>query len=832
MMKKWTTVLPYLQPLITLLGLYIFSSSFFLAKRSLPRTSTCQDAKSLLRETLGIIVDHDESLDCWMKPSVDKLVVLVVDALRFDFAEHSLPHSFGRRLQRKDAVLMRFVADPPTVTMQRLKGLTTGGLPTFAEISGNLGGGYVEEDSWIDLLWKKGFHLGFVGDDTWVDLFPSQWKEAHPFPSFNTRDLDTVDNGCLQYLPPLLDDLEKGELDVVVAHFLGVDHVGHTYGPHTEFMDQKLRQMDEILDATLSQLESSKSCILTLVFGDHGMTEDGNHGGGTPEEVNAALFVHASDACPTRYGSATELSQIDIVPTVSLAMGIPIPYANLGGLVPSLLPGVMDQNATLALALNAGQVWRYLTEYSANANRLPLKELDILLKDAVAAYKAALAPGGQDVSFAVASSKFKEFLDQATELGKRVWTRFDGSGMLMGGVLIGAMLIFSLFRLVDVSRLTRNRLKVEEGLTLLFAIFTCGVLTFGNSYIEKEQSITVFSLSILCISISTRLSMKRPHTVEPWLPLLLPIVARLHELLITGHGLDISIPLHSANHPLAFLAGITLLGYLRTRLTRHEHKFHVYIDLATLLFLIHSWWEKRQPDTERSGYASCRIALVLWVIGFLYAAYGVLAKRRDKLLVTLKVCIGIMIVTGPPAAASLILFCVQVWVLQQLKKQEVGSWPRRVVIKLLRLLTFVFFTGCAVRSGFLMATRHSTCLLCHQSRLRVQSASPIRSLYRHYRIQLFDGRILSVSQHVWMGIPWFAVGTRMEMVFVLSRIGNGYFVHLSIGHETTPHGVGSLCTSFSLCRNLPRSKLFWTASQSCGNKVITNCITAILFKHP
>lgn len=166
--------------------------------------------------------------------------------------------------------------------------------------------------------------------------------------------------------------------------------------------------------------------------------------------------------------------------------------------------------------------------------------------------------------------------------------------------------------------------------------------------------------------------MKRPHTVEPWLPLLLPIVARLHELLITGHGLDISIPLHSANHPLAFLAGITLLGYLRTRLTRHEHKFHVYIDLATLLFLIHSWWEKRQPDTERSGYASCRIALVLWVIGFLYAAYGVLAKRRDKLLVTLKVCIGIMIVTGPPAAASLILFCVQVWVLQQLKKQEVA----------------------------------------------------------------------------------------------------------------------------------------------------------------
>lgn len=719
-MAKLSTILPLLNPLITLLGLYIFSSSFFLAKKSLPRSSTCHDAQSLIHKTLGMVdfaFPDNESFDCWMKPSVDKLVIIVVDALRLDFAQYELPLSFGRRLQRKDATLLKFIADPPTVTMQRLKGLTTGGLPTFAEISGNLGGGYVEEDSWIDFLAQKGSRMGFVGDDTWVDLFPTQWKEAHPFPSFNTRDLDTVDNGCLEYLPPLLDDLEKGELDVVVAHFLGVDHVGHTYGPNTDFMHRKLHQMDEILDSTLSELESSKFCILTLVFGDHGMTEDGNHGGGTAEEVNAALFVHASDACPPRQGAVTELSQIDIVPTVSLALGIPIPYASIGGLVPSLLPGVADQNTTFALALNAAQVWRYLSEYSSQANRLPLNELGVLLQDAVMSYEEALASKGLAASFSTASIKFKTFLDEATLLGKRVWTRFDSNGMILGGILIGAMLLSSIVALVDVSRLTRTHLKMEEWLTVVFVAFTCGVLTFGNSYIENEQSIIAFAMSVLCIAISKRFWMKRAEAGDPWLPLLLPLLARCQELLITGHGTDPSIPMHTTHHSLAFLSCIMLLAYARTLLLGHEQKAHVRIDLATLAFLFLSWWEKRHPDANRNGYTLCRMALVLWVIGIVLAVYCVVARQQDRLLVTIKIGIGIMIVTGPSAAASLILVCLQVWILQQLNKQQQVSWhvnreSTGMALHRAKALSLPS-TDCSYRTSIPLAISHSTFFLCN-----------------------------------------------------------------------------------------------------------------------
>lgn len=143
---------------LCLFGLYWFTASFFLAKRSLAERSSCDEASTLLTEVLGLNAEEVSGLKssrvlsstsesrkgCWMDRKIDSLVILVVDALRFDFAYYNLPNSVGRRLKpdvaikegsnrtESSAKLFQFVADPPTVTMQRLKALTTGGLPTFA----------------------------------------------------------------------------------------------------------------------------------------------------------------------------------------------------------------------------------------------------------------------------------------------------------------------------------------------------------------------------------------------------------------------------------------------------------------------------------------------------------------------------------------------------------------------------------------------------------------------------------------------------------------------------------------------------------------------------
>ncbi|CAN0489330.1 unnamed protein product, partial [Scytosiphon promiscuus] len=55
------------------------------------------------------------------------------------------------------------------------------------------------------------------------------------------RDLHTVDDGVLSKLSA---ELASDDWDVLVAHFLGVDHVGHTFGPGSQAMEDKLDQMD------------------------------------------------------------------------------------------------------------------------------------------------------------------------------------------------------------------------------------------------------------------------------------------------------------------------------------------------------------------------------------------------------------------------------------------------------------------------------------------------------------------------------------------------------------------------------------------------------------
>ena len=105
-------------------------------------------------------------------------------------------------------------------------------------------------------------------------------------------------------------------------------------------MDKKLNQIDDALDVILSKIDEAKEvCQVAFVFGDHGMTEDGNHGGGTEDETNAALFAHFSPGCGDLISSLdiagseigshsqnafTSINQIDLVPTISFLLGLPV----------------------------------------------------------------------------------------------------------------------------------------------------------------------------------------------------------------------------------------------------------------------------------------------------------------------------------------------------------------------------------------------------------------------------------------------------------------------------------------------------------------------------
>jgi len=120
------------------------------------------------------------------------------------------------------SILLRLIADPPTTTLQRLKELTTGTLPTFIDISYNFIGYEIEEDNILNQLNKNFYqrNISLLGDDTWLALYPNiKFKNLYVYPSFDVHDLDTVDNGILQHLWNVIQHDEQ--YSFIIAHFLG-----------------------------------------------------------------------------------------------------------------------------------------------------------------------------------------------------------------------------------------------------------------------------------------------------------------------------------------------------------------------------------------------------------------------------------------------------------------------------------------------------------------------------------------------------------------------------------------------------------------------------------
>ena len=74
--------------------------------------------------------------------------------------------------------------------------------------------------------------LNNIRDDTWLKLFPDSFVRSDPTVSFFTTDTVEVDNNVTRHLSQELDPEYKHKFsqdwDVLVLHYLGLDHVGHT----------------------------------------------------------------------------------------------------------------------------------------------------------------------------------------------------------------------------------------------------------------------------------------------------------------------------------------------------------------------------------------------------------------------------------------------------------------------------------------------------------------------------------------------------------------------------------------------------------------------------
>ncbi|CAD5216413.1 unnamed protein product [Bursaphelenchus xylophilus] len=290
--------------LLSVLSVVIFSFGFFRQRNSLNgNESVCAEDRSKIR-------------------SNSKFVLVVIDAFAFEFV-NEYPEELKFLLNKSDRLFKAHV-QAPTVTLPRLKAIVSGTVPTYLDVIFNYATLEFKEDNWIKRAKDNGYRIRFYGDDTWLKMFPTAFDKYDGTVSFYVTDYTEVDNNVTRHLD--YDLSHQDEWEVMILHYLGLDHIGHSLGGKSEKIREKLKEMDGIVEDISMKLNGNYTMI---ILGDHGMTENGGHGGSEPRESYVPIIMKTNGMSDNR-GQVKLIEQVDVIPTISEILNLCIPLNNLG----------------------------------------------------------------------------------------------------------------------------------------------------------------------------------------------------------------------------------------------------------------------------------------------------------------------------------------------------------------------------------------------------------------------------------------------------------------------------------------------------------------------
>ncbi|KAF1811998.1 alkaline phosphatase-like protein [Eremomyces bilateralis CBS 781.70] len=448
----------------------------------------------------------------------DKLIFMVVDSLRSDFV-FSEPSGFSyvqSLIRSGDAIPFTGHATAPTITMPRVKAMTTGSVPSFLDVILNFAEAdtsstLADQDTWLLQLKKnKGGKLVFYGDDTWLKLFPNMFSRSDGTSSFFVSDFTEVDNNVTRHVP---EELGNTDWNALIMHYLGLDHIGHKAGPKSPNMIPKQKEMDGIVEQIYHAMQTQhhlQSSLLVLL-GDHGMNDGGGHGGSSAGETSPALVFMSPKLrrvgqlttrdCPIPFREDFDfygtVEQSDLAPTLAGLFGFPVPLNNLGVFIETFLPlwpngkdrlQLLKQNARQMLSL-VKETFRS-EDFEPSTKRDNCNDMDSEGAELACLWKEAEASG--DNERLVLSRRephleqafaFKKFCKRTQEVMSSTASNYNLTRMGAGIVLCLIAVTASLLTLLD----KRRGLSITDQLVFICVVVPYMALMFASSFVEEEQ---------------------------------------------------------------------------------------------------------------------------------------------------------------------------------------------------------------------------------------------------------------------------------------------------------------------------------------------------------
>ena len=273
------------------------------------------------------------------------------------------------------------------------------------------------------------------------------------------------------------------------------------------------------------------------------MTNDGNHGGATDDEINASLFVFSpknflkkdENIENGKEDSIESFPQIDFVPTFSFLLNIPTPYANLGRIIPNFFlrsslknyqiqisdflkknnekydPKILLEdgiNFLNVLHLNCWQIFNFISTYVESTNQFsssdlfPLQNLFSKCNENFEKIKKFASENEKEKLKLISKTilQYISFHSEAHLMCNSLWTVFKTDLMTLSTVLmfLVSIFIFSLifFDFSQFSNLFDNFFFFFSFFGSLFAVL------YSLLYLKGESMIiySIFGFSITSLS--------------------------------------------------------------------------------------------------------------------------------------------------------------------------------------------------------------------------------------------------------------------------------------------------------------------------------------------
>ncbi|KAL4914289.1 alkaline-phosphatase-like protein [Aspergillus aurantiobrunneus] len=478
------------------IAILVFSFGFFPYKPLIPGLATFEEPEDV-------------------PPKVfDKVVFMVVDALRSDFVySNNSGFLFTQSLIRSGAAIpFTAYAGSPTVTMPRLKAMTTGSVPSFLDVILNIAESdtsstLAHQDTWLAQIKAKGEQLSMYGDDTWLKLFPEMFARTDGTTSFFVSDFTEVDTNVTRHIP---NELIRDDWSALIMHYLGLDHIGHKSGPQSSYMIPKQHEMDSIVKQVYRAIEQEGHLRSTLFIlcGDHGMNDAGNHGGSSTGETSPALLFISPKLQALEVGRESPVDavdglhyyrvvdQTDITPTLAGLLGLPIPLNSFGVFIPELLD-LWDHGAQRVQLLveNSKQLLGTLKEtfptrdfeevtipascYSDSQGGL--EKVHCSWARAQALLHQRDVADGSNIQPEIELTLL-HFLRSSQDVMSGAASNYDLRYLALGICITGFAVLFSLPATYRV--LSRYQIP---GFFLITSVLLYGSMMFASSYVEEEQ---------------------------------------------------------------------------------------------------------------------------------------------------------------------------------------------------------------------------------------------------------------------------------------------------------------------------------------------------------